>query len=209
MLSAKLIKALEKKGFFLEFPDYNSLEELIIDIIKENNKRLNLSLSLLLKEHIDYTRIRSNLDASRLKEFNKIILISKKIYNVEGVSNNLIEIINKTKINGKFSDSEFKEYYDSFKESVLSSLKEEQKTIEKQSKLRLNLDFNKSLQILFSPAKIRIMKKIFNHEAITNTELKYYYRSISNINKAVLNLSLQDYLRIVEITRKISSVAKK
>ena len=46
------------------------------------------------------------------------------------------------------------------------------------------------------------MEKIFNHEKLTNTELKYYYKSISNINKATLNPQLENYLRIIETTKK-------
>jgi len=46
------------------------------------------------------------------------------------------------------------------------------------------------------------MEKIFNHEKLSNTELKYYYRSISNINKAVLTPALSNYLRIIEISKK-------
>ncbi|MEK6836415.1 MAG: hypothetical protein AABX94_01970 [Nanoarchaeota archaeon] len=70
------------------------------------------------------------------------------------------------------------------------------------NKLRLTLDLNKDLKVLFSPAKIRIMEKIFNHEKLTNTELKYYYKAVSSINKAVLNPGLSDYLRIIEMTKK-------
>lgn len=202
MPSAKLIKALEKQGFFLEFPDYSSKEELIIAILHENNPRISLSLPLLLDKDFDYKAIVSNLNTPLKNEFNKIILISEKIYRKEDVDNKLSQLIKQEKITSSFSNTEFDEYYSSFKESLLNQTRTEQKTIEKQSKLRLNLDLNKTLEVLFSPAKIRIMKKIFNHEKLTNTELKYYYKAISNINKSVLNPSLQDYLRIIEITRK-------
>ena len=37
MPSAKLIKALEREGFFLEFPGYSSKEGLIAEILKEDN----------------------------------------------------------------------------------------------------------------------------------------------------------------------------
>jgi hypothetical protein len=37
---------------------------------------------------------------------------------------------------------------------------------------------------------------------LTNTELKYYYKAISSIDKAVLTPALQDYLKIIEITKK-------
>jgi hypothetical protein len=89
-----------------------------------------------------------------------------------------------------------------FREAKLKTSQKEQNLIEKQAKLRLNLDLNKSLTILFSPAKIKIMEKIFNHEKLTNTELKYYYKAISSIDKAVLTPALQDYLKIIEITKK-------
>ena len=202
MISAKLIKSLEKQGFLLEFPDYDSLEEIIIEILKENNPRLSSSLPLFLKEEFIYRKIYSKLTSSQKKEFNKAILMSEKIYRDENINNRLKELIKKEKIKSNFSKEEFEKDYNSFKEAKLNSEKKEQKIIEKQSKLRLNLNLNKSLQVLFSPAKIRIMEKIFNHENLTNTELKYYYRAISNINKAVLNLALQDYINIIEITKK-------
>ena len=202
MLNAKLIKVLEREGFFLEFPDYSSTEEIIIEIFKENNPRLNTGPSLFLEREFDYKKILSKLNNSQKRYFNKIILLSEKIYKKENRKNNLNKIIKENKIKSSFSKAEFNTFYDAFKEAQLKKNTNEQKIIEKQSKLRLNLDLNNSLQVLFSPAKIKIMEKIFNHEKLTNTELKYYYKAISNIDKAVLNPSLQDYLRIIEITRK-------
>ncbi|HIJ14096.1 TPA: hypothetical protein HA371_05105 [Candidatus Woesearchaeota archaeon] len=202
MASAKLIKSLERKGFILEFPEYGSLEEEIIEIIKTDNPRLALSLPLLLMEKFDYMKTCSRLNALEKKEFDKAILISEKIYKKENIPNTLNALIKINKIKSKFSSDEFNEFYTIFKESHLNREQSEQKTIEKQSKLRLNLNLNKDLKTLFSPAKIRIMEKIFNHEKLTNTELKYYYKSISNINKATLNPQLENYLRIIETTKK-------
>jgi len=201
-IEAKLIKSLEKRGFLLEFPDYGSNEEIIIEILKENNPRINLCLPLLLKEEFDYKKIALKLSKEQKKELDKAILISQKICSLEKIDNNLKLIIKENKIKSDFSKNEFEEFYNSFRESQLNQSSNEQKIIEKHSKLRLNLDLNKSLQVLFSPAKIRIMEKIFNHEKLTNSELKYYYRSISNINKSALNPAVQDYLRIIEISRK-------
>jgi hypothetical protein len=204
MPSAKLIKALEKQGFFLDFPSYQSHEEIIMEILKENNQRISRSLPLFLKDKIDYKRLCSKLNAKEKKELDKAIIISLKIYEEEKIESSLKETISENKVRSKFSKQEFEDFYYSFKESLLKSEKSEEKIIEKQSKLRLNLDLNKSLAVLFSPAKISIMKKIFNHQALTNTELKYYYKAISSINKAALNPPLQDYLRVIETTRKIS-----
>ena len=203
MPSAKLIKALEREGFFLEFPGYSSKEGLIAEILKEDNPRIRISLPLFLMELIDYKGTTSKINAAQKKEFNKAIIISEKIYKAEGIENDLKRLIKENKLKASFSKQEFKEYYNSFKESRINIEKDKQKILEKQSKLRLNLDLNKSLMVLFSPAKIRIMEKIFNHEKLTNTELKYYYKAISNINKASLNPSLQDYLKVIEITKKI------
>ena len=79
MISAKLIKSLENKGFSLEFPNYDSSEEIITDILRQDNYRLNLAIPLFLKDNIDYTEIILNLNANQKKEFDKIILISDKI----------------------------------------------------------------------------------------------------------------------------------
>ncbi|MEK6792317.1 MAG: hypothetical protein AABX96_04570 [Nanoarchaeota archaeon] len=202
MISARLIKAIENKGFFLEFPNYDSSEDIIIEILREDNYRLNLAIPFFLMDKIDYNRIILKLGANQKREFEKIILISDKIYRKEGVSNNIKDLIKENRITRKFSSNEFEDCYGAFKESLVRAGEKTQEIIKKQSKLRLNLDLNKSLAVLFSPAKIKIMSKIFNHEKLSNTELKYYYRSISNINKAVLNQSVQDYLRNIEISKK-------
>ena len=202
MISARLIKALEDRGFYLELPKYNKIDDTIIEILKNNNSRLSLSLPLFLNEEFNYSKITAALNHSQEEEFAKAIAISEKIYKLENIKNNLKNIIKQSRTKAKFSNQEFEESYQSFRESILMTGKEEQDKIERQSKLRLNLDLNKGLAVLFSPAKLRIMGKIFNHETITNTELKYYYRSISNINKSVLNPGLQNYLRVIETTRK-------
>ena len=209
MASARLIKAFEKEGFFLEFPAYSSKEELIIEILKENNPRMNLGLPLFLIRPFDYKEIIKEINKEHKKELDKAIIISERIYAKEKIENNLKEIIKENNIDSFFQkkekkeiEKEFDNFYSVFKEAKLEESNKGQKMIEKQSKLRLNLDLNKSLKTLFSPAKIRIMEKIFNHQLLTNTELKYYYKAISNINKSVLNPGVEDYLRIIELSKK-------
>lgn len=204
MPSAKLIKTLEKEGFELEFPEYSSNEEIIIDILKEGDARIGKSLPLFLRYDFDYGKIAGKLNRTEKKELDRAIFISRKIYQKEKIESRISEIIKENGVESKFSEKEFLDYYETFKESRIMAGKGEQKVIERQSKLRINLDLNKSLAVLFSPAKIRIMGKIFNHEKLSNTELKYYYRAISNIDKAVLNPAVQDYLRVIEISRKMN-----
>lgn len=203
MPDAKLIKTLEREGFYLEFPLYNSIEEIIGDILKGKNSRIILSLPLFLINFFDYLKIVSRIGISEKREFDKAILFSRGIYKKERITSRIGEIIRENKIKAKFSKKEFDEFYACFREARLVKGGEEQKNIEKQSQLRLNLDLQSSLRTLFSPAKIRIMNKIFNHMSLTNTELKYYYLAISNIDRAVLNVSLQNYLRVIEIAKKL------
>ena len=202
MPDAKLIKTLEREGFFLEFPRYSSMEEIILAILNERNPRIIPSLPLFLMFFFDYQKIVSQITREEKRTFDEVILISEALYKKEHIKNMLGEVIRKKNIHAKFSEEQFEEFYSSFKEARLAKNQEEQKSIEKQSRLRLNLDLNNSLRVLFSPAKIRILNKIFNHELLTNTELKYYYRAISNINKSVLNVSLQSYLRVIEMSKK-------
>ena len=205
MIPAKLIKDLEKKGFSLEFPSYGSNEERIIDILKQRNQRLNLAIPLLLIEGFNYEKITNKLYPILKKEFNKIIAISDKMFELEGINNNYLKnIIKKNKINIKIKKEEFDYYYGSFKIFLQSRESSQDSFLKDQIKSRAKLNINKSLAIIFSPAKIRIMEKVFKHEPLTNTELKYYYKAIRPINLAVLNKDLQDYLRVIESIKKIS-----
>ena len=115
MPSAKLIKALEREGFFLEFPGYSSKEGLIAEILKEDNPRIRISLPLFLMEPIDYKGTTSKINAAQKKEFNKAIIISEKIYKAEGIENDLKRLIKENKLKASFSKQEFEEYYNSFK----------------------------------------------------------------------------------------------
>ncbi len=212
MISAKLINELEKEGFGLDFPSYETKEEEIIEILDENNLRLNLALPLLLKYRFDYDKIITKLKENKkqknimIKNFNKIIIISNNIYKKEGINNEFIQsIINKHNIKSIYSKKEYEYFHSEFEESIKESEKYSEKRLAKQIELRSTLNTNKSLEIIFSPAKIRIINKIFSHIPLTNTELKYYYRAIRPISRAILNDNLQKYLLITESNKKYTS----
>ena len=201
MIPAKLIKDLEKKGFKLDFPSYTSGEERIIDILNQKNSRLNLAIPILLQYEFDYGKIIKNLDNKMIKEFNKIILITNKIFEKEKLPNDHLGIIiGKFKIREKIA--EFDYFYNSFRDLMKSAEHDKEKSLNEQLDARERLGINKSLKEIFSPGKRRIMDKIFNHEKLTNTELKYYYRSIKPLIQAILNDEMQRYIRVIESSKK-------
>lgn len=208
MISAKLIKSLEKEGFELAFPNYDSNENRIIDILKENNERLFLAIPLLLQYDFSYDYIIKELKKIKnskllIKQFNKTIISSQKIFSLENISNKQIKkIIKENKIDEKISKEEFNYYFDAFQNSTKNKERNAEELFQEQIKIRGKLNTNKALSTIFSPAKIRIMDKIFNHELLTNTELKYYYRSIRPLINSILNENLQKYIRLVESSKK-------
>jgi len=203
MISAKLIKDLEKKGFELEFPEYDSNENRIIDILKEKNERLYLAIPILLKEDFHYEYITRRLSPSERRQFNRILIITSKIFKKEGIDDTDIEqTLIRHKIKGTAGKSEIDYYSATFKQASKKESREKEETIKGQIDARSDLNINQASSIIFAPAKMRIMEKIFNHESLTNTELKYYYRSIRPIIRSVLNENLQKYIRIIESTKK-------
>ncbi|MBD3204422.1 hypothetical protein GF327_09095 [Candidatus Woesearchaeota archaeon] len=204
MISAKLTKNLQKYGFELDFPDYKNIEELIIKIIKQDNERLNLAVPLLLEQEFKYRYIKKKLKGKKLiDEFNKIIKISERIYSLENIDNKHIKKkIKENNIKKEFNKTEFNYYYESFKDSKRRQKNKKRKKLKKEIRIRGKYNINKALSEIFAPAKRRIMKKIFNHEKLTNTELKYYYKSIRPLILSILNQDMQKYLRIVESTKK-------
>ena len=210
MIPAKLIKDLEKIGFQLDFPTYKSNEDRIFDTLKTNNQRIFLAIPLLLQHHFDYDIIISKLsslnkyDADRLiKQFNKILIITNNIFILESLNNYDIQnTIDRYSIKEEIKDEEFRYYYDSFKDFSKRTTDIEDEKFRENIKLRGKLNINKSLSEIFSPAKLRIMGKIFQHEKLTNTELKYYYRAIRPLIHAILNESMEQYLRIIDSSKK-------
>lgn len=210
MISAKLFKDLERFGFDLDFPSYASNEDRIFEILKENNQRLYLAIPLLLRDKIDYDSITGKLlilnkdyADSLIKQLNKILVITNKIFALESIDNSHIrDIISRYSIKGEVREEEFGYYYTSFKDFSKKMENIEEKDFKENIKIRSKLDINKSLATLFSPAKLRIMEKIFQHNELTNTELKYYYKSIRPLIHAILNEGMEKYLRIVDSLKK-------
>jgi len=209
MIPAKLMKELEKEGFSLELPGYETNEKKIIEILKENNPRLYLAIPLLLRKKIDYKKITSALKKRKdgkilTKEFNSIIAIAIRIFKEENIDNkHLQKIILENNIKEQPQTSELNYYHGAFTEALRSKEKTKEEDLEEEIRLRGKLNTNKALAEIYAPAKRRIMKKIFNHEKLTDTELKYYYRAIRPISRAILNDNLQKYLHLIENTKKL------
>ena len=210
MIPAKLIKDLEKIGFQLDFPTYKTNEDRIFDTLKTNNQRLFLAIPLLLQYNFDYDSIISKLSSLKkeqaeelIKQFNKILIITNRIFTLERLNNYDIQnIIDRYSIKEDIKNEEFRYYYDSFKDFTRKKTEIEDEKFKENIKLRGKLNINKSLSEIFSPAKLRIMEKIFQHEKLTNTELKYYYKAISPLIRAILNESMNQYLRIINSSKK-------
>ncbi len=207
MLPIELLKELERRGFELNYPDTIPLEGKIVSIMKENNPRYFLALPLLLMEEFDYKSIMQKLDNEKSKiGFNRIICISSIILQDEGISRgHLKKIIDDSQLSlqdDPLSWQELETYRSALREALLRQ--KEQGTKEKEAGIRQRsqLNLNTALSTIFSPAKIRIMEKIFQHEKLSNTELKYYYKSIKPRGEAILNESLQNYLRIISSIKK-------
>lgn len=199
MIDAITLKYLEKEGFLLDLPLNKSIDEIIIKLLKENNPRFFLAIPLILKYDFDYNKIIKKLNQNEIKNLNKIISITKKIFKITNANS---QSLNKIKINDKFKKSEFDYYYNAFNDFLKNKEKREDDKLKKNISLRNKLDINKSLSIIFSPGKIKILNKIFNYEPLTNTELKYYYRSIRPYIKAISNEDLRNYLKIIDNIKK-------
>lgn len=203
MIPAKLIKNLEKIGFELDFPSYDSKESLIIKIIELNNSRLNLAIPHIIKNGFDYKKIGKRLKPFQILNLDGIILITNMILIEENIDNSAIKkIIKENHIKAPVTKTAFAYFYDSFKETTRRKELEDNKEKASEIKARNKLTTNKALMNIFSPGKRKIMEKIYNHEPLTNTELKYYYRSIRPLNKAILNNNMTEYIRIIENSKK-------
>lgn len=205
MINAKLMKSLEEEGFLLEIPDYESNEQRIIDLLKENNDRLLLALPLLLQYDFSYKKVINNLNKKQIKDLNTSIAIAYSLLEKENIEHShLKKIIRGYALPKNISRGEFSYYHTSFKNALRKREEKEEKDLTVQIDFRGKLNLNKALSTIYSPGKKRIMEKIFNHDILTDTELKYYYRSIRPLILAILNETLQKYLRIIESTKKYS-----
>ncbi len=203
MISAKLHNELKKYGFELDFPTYDSSGEIIREIIIENNPRLNCAIPLIIERGFEYTIVIKTLNTTQKNTLNKIICIADKIFKAEKIENNKVkEILKKYKISAKIAKEEFQYFYTAFKDSKKSMQKQEEEYTHEQIQLRTILNRNIALSHIFSPGKQKIMEKIYSHELLTNTELKYYYKSIRPLILSICNDNLQKYVRIIESAKK-------
>ena len=52
----EIMKSLEREGFHLDYPETYSNEDKIIELLKEDEKRLLLAIPLILEKGIDYKK---------------------------------------------------------------------------------------------------------------------------------------------------------
>lgn len=205
MPSPELIKSLEREGFSLNYPDNLSNEDKIVDILKEKDPRLYLAIPLVLEKGFTYSEIKEKLlklknGKDLMTNLDKIILITQEIFKKTKRNYKEIEkIILENKIKEKFSQEELNYYLEEFKESKREVEKKvfENDDLEKIQKI----GSFKALETIFSPAKIRIMKKIYDFKELTPTEKAYYYRDIKPLIDSLLNRTLQEYLEVVRSNR--------
>ena len=209
MIQPGLLKELERKGFELEYPDTLSIEGKIIALIKEDDTRLLLAIPLLMMEKFDYSQIINKLGSEKLENsFKKLICISSSILKDEGIgTQHLTKIIRDeglTLMNSDITGQEMEYYHEALIESLSRQKSDQIQELEKNIKLRSRLNLNQALHEIFSPGKIRILEKIFAHEKLTNTELKYYYRGIKPLINSISNENLHNYLRIIGSIKKLT-----
>ena len=105
-------------------------------------------------------------------------------------------------IRQKIIPEEIGYYHSIFAEAMKRRAGQEIERHEKELEKRSAMNESKAMSTIFSPGKIRIMGKIYSHEPLTNTELKYYYRSIRPYIHAMLNESFRKYVGIIESSKK-------
>jgi len=201
MVNYEMMKSLEGEGFVLDYPDISSTEDKIIFLLREKESRLHLAIPLLIEKGFDYKKIAKRLGVLKdgkflLNLFNKIILITLEIF--KKTKRNTLElrdIIEENKIRGEFTQKELEYYFEEYK---LSKNTIERKNLDAENlEKRKGADSFKALEKIFSPAKIRILRKIYQFKSLTPSEKTYYYRDIKSLIDAILNKNLQEYLQIV------------
>lgn len=202
MASAKLIKNLERLGFEFEYPAYESFNEMIIEILKENDSRLKPALTWLLT-NFNYENLKKELNKKELEELNNIIIICNEIYKERGINSELPKIIKKYNISNSNWQKEYGYYFERLDTAFKNLEKKQFQEIEEMTEIRTKFPMSEALSTLFKPGKLKIMEKIFNYQPLTNTEFYYYYRSIRPTILACMNKKALEYMEFIERMKKI------
>jgi hypothetical protein len=212
MISAKLMKELEKEGFELNFPKYESKKEILLDIIRTNNMRLLTPFIFLIsklneKEIFDlYNEIKKSSDKVELVRFRTYLKLTigtlkrakqkipesiKKIGNKLILEKNVTEML--TEEDYKINLKRMKEFRDARDSKIALKFANDS----------TNFIFNTKLIKLFPEGKRKILKKIISHEQLTRSEYNYYSSRIKPIIEAILDDDIKTYLKSALKTKKI------
>jgi hypothetical protein len=210
-IDTKLSKALEKYGFELNYPEYTSEEELIIDILNSEEPRFyRLIKIIILFNDIDKSKILKSLNNEQKKTFQK--------YSKLPFDNNQIILFRKYKqnINTGFYEEKLKDEITSIAKKT-EDLEERILIINAIEKMTLNFNQNKertidirskynlqqSINTIFSLGKQNIMQKIENKEELTPTEYSYFSKAIRPLLESILNENLKKYAQMILSTKRI------
>jgi hypothetical protein len=179
------IEARLSKAGFRMLGEHNRNEELIIDILKtENTRYLKAIPFIIYKYDLNTDSILSRTTKKKL--FEKILAITKKIFEESGIQKRIPEY----EECGDFNYEEFKQ------EFALQRANEEkpQLAIDKQ-KIFSEMNLQMSLSRLFTKKEKEIIKNVLDDKPVSKTEYQYYSRKTKKKLTSIINL--QEFARAI------------
>ncbi|MBL7054821.1 hypothetical protein ISS05_03620 [Candidatus Woesearchaeota archaeon] len=194
-------KKLTEAGYRM-FGDDESIEKLILNILKTENIRYLKAIPFLIYKHkADISKIHNNSESNEINElFHAIIAIAIKLFNEFNIMGILPEYIEKEYEN-------FEKYphrmlpsrldYDEFRDEFELQLRNETKPflfIEKQ-KIYAERDLQMYLSQLFTKKEKQIIRRLLEEKPISRTDYEYYSRKTKKKLNSIIGL--QDFAKTI------------
>ena len=201
----KLTNQLEYYGFNLEFPEYSSEEESIIDILNCEQPRTYRIIPIIqLFNKINDKKIIESINLEQRKIYKKYSVFffdddEKELFRKykECLEKDIYDESLRKKIIGltkKISDIDSQLI---ILDAINSMTNKYNKSAERKLDILSRYNLKQSLDRLFSKGKQKIMTKLENREELTLSEYNYYSDGIKPILESIMNENLRQYCQLM------------